>query len=95
VDELGTLEDAIAAAKKLAGQEDKDLELLTLPRPRSIIEKLSDSAAETKSPAIHFDPLAGLAEVPGLAAKLRTARAILRLKGERVWLMSPVNLEVK
>src|SRR5206468_4066420 len=31
VDELGTLDDAIAAAKALAGQEGKDLEWLVLP----------------------------------------------------------------
>jgi protease-4 len=95
VDELGTLDDAVAAAKKLAGQEDQDLELLTLPRPRSIIDRLTDSAAETKAPAIQLDPLAGLGDVPGLAAKLRTARALLRLKGERVWLMAPVCVEIK
>jgi protease IV len=100
VDELGTLDDAVAGAKKLAGQaEDNELELLILPRPRSIIEKLSDSAAESKAPAIHLDPLAGMlagvSDLPGLAAKLRTARAMLRLKGERVWLMAPVHIDVK
>jgi protease-4 len=92
VDELGALDDAIAAAKKMAGQEDKDLELLPLPHPRSLLEKLTDSAAETK---LALNPLAGLPDVPGLSAKLRTARALLRLKGERVWLMPPVCLEIK
>ena len=94
VDELGTLDDAIAAAKKLAGQEG-DLELLTLPRPKSIFEKLADSSGETKAPAIKLDPLAGLADLPDVGAKLRTARAMLRLRGERVWLMPPVCVEVK
>ncbi|HEX4589393.1 MAG TPA: signal peptide peptidase SppA, partial [Gemmataceae bacterium] len=87
VDELGTLDDAIAAAKKLADQEGKDLELLTLPRPRSIIEKLADAGSDTKAPALQIDPFANLPEVPGLAAKLRTARALLRLQRDRVWLM--------
>jgi protease IV len=95
VDELGTLGDAIAAAKKMAGEEDKDLELLILPRPKSLIEKLADSGLETKGPAVTLDPLAGLADVPGLAAKLRTARAVLRLQGERVWLMQPLCVEIK
>jgi protease-4 len=92
VDELGTLDDAVAAAKKMAGQEDKDLEILTLPHPRSIIDKLTDSGSETK---LNIDPLATLTDVPGLAAKLKTARALLRLKGEKVWLMQPVGIEIK
>jgi protease-4 len=95
VDELGTLEDAVAAAKKLAGQEGKDLELLTLPKPRSIIEKLADVGIDTRAPAMRINPFADLPEVPGLAAKLRTARALLRLQGERVWLMPPVRMEIK
>jgi protease-4 len=95
VDELGTLADAVAAAKKLAGQEDTETELLILPRPKSILEKLADSSTETKGPAMKLDPLAGVPDVPGLAAKLRTARALLRLQGERVWLMPPVCVEVK
>jgi protease-4 len=92
VDDLGTLDDAVAAAKKMAGQEDKDLEILTLPRPRTIIDRLTDSGPDTK---LTLDPLAGLPDVPGLASKLKTARALLRLKGERVWLMSPVGVEIK
>ncbi|HEX4591119.1 MAG TPA: signal peptide peptidase SppA, partial [Gemmataceae bacterium] len=95
VDELGTLEDAVAAAKKLADQEGKDLELLTLPKPRSIIEKLADVGIDTKAPAMRIDPFADLPEVPGLATKLRTARALLRLQGERVWLMLPVRMEIR
>jgi protease-4 len=95
VDELGTLDDAIAAAKKLAGQEGKELEWLVLPRPRSFIEKLADMGEETKAPALKLDPFAGFADVPGLRAKLRTARSLLRLQSERVWLMPPMCVEVK
>jgi protease-4 len=92
VDDLGTLDDAVAAAKKMAGQEDKDLEILTLPRPRTIIDRLTDSGPDAK---LKLDPFASLPDVPGLAAKLKTARALLRLKGERVWLMSPVGIEIE
>ena len=84
VDELGTLDDAIAAAKKLAGQEGKDLELLTLPQPRSIIEKLADSASTAKTPALRHRPVrqpagrAGpggeTADRPGAAAAQRRTR---------------------
>jgi protease-4 len=92
VDELGTLDDAVAAAKKLAGQEDKDLELLTLPRPRSFIEKIADVGGEVKMPAIRIDPFM---DVPEVAAKLKTVRAMLRMKNERVWLMLPARLDIK
>jgi protease-4 len=92
VDELGSLNDAVAAAKKLAGEDDKDLELLTLPRPRSFIEKIADAGGDVKMPAIRIDPLT---DVPEVAAKLKTARALLRMKNERVWLMLPARLEIK
>jgi protease-4 len=92
VDELGTLDDAVAAAKKLAGVGNKDLEILVLPKPRSILEKLTETGSEAKLP---IDPLSNMPDLPGLSAKLKTARALLRLKGERVWLMAPMCLEVK
>jgi protease-4 len=41
VDELGTLDDAIAAAKKMAGlKDDEKVEQLLLPKPRSFLEGL-------------------------------------------------------
>jgi protease-4 len=95
VDELGTLGDAVAEAKKLAGQEGKDLELLILPRPRTFIERLADSIEEAKAPAMTLEGLSLLRQVPGLAARLRTAEALLRLRGERVWLIQPFHVEVK
>src|SRR5262245_23834196 len=48
VDELGTLDDAIADAKKLAGVEGKDLEILTLPKPRSFIDRLTEGGADAR-----------------------------------------------
>jgi protease-4 len=95
VDELGTLADAVNEAKKLAGEEDSDLEWLILPRPRSFLEKLADAGAETKAPALALEQWPMLKGVPGLAGKLRTAAGLLRLQGERVWLMAPVHVEVK
>jgi protease-4 len=95
VDELGTLGDAIAEAKKMAGEEGKDLELLVLPRAKSFLEKLADSAEETKAPALKLQGLPMLPQVPGLAAKLRTAEALMRLRGERVWLIQPFHVDVK
>ena len=41
IDELGTLQDAIALAKKAAGlKPDADVELLILPQPKSVFEQL-------------------------------------------------------
>jgi protease-4 len=41
VDELGTLDDAIAAAKELAGMDrDVETELLILPKPKGVLESL-------------------------------------------------------
>ncbi len=64
VDRLGTLADAVAAAKRAAGIEDSEkVEILMLPRPRTLFEQLfSDPAAMTElralAPAIAPD-LAG------------------------------------
>ena len=88
VDELGTLDDAIAAAKKMAGQEDKELELLILPQPRSIIEKLADVGIDTKAPALQFDPLAGLAGRAGPGGEVANGPGPAAAQGERVWLMT-------
>src|SRR5262249_15024138 len=54
VDELGTLEDAIAAAKKAAGvPEDKEMELLQLPKNPGPLEMLLNTAgADTKVPGL-------------------------------------------
>jgi hypothetical protein len=71
------------------------LELLVLPRAKSFLEKLADSAEETKAPALKLQGLPMLPQVPGLAAKLRTAEALMRLRGERVWLIQPFHVDVK
>ena len=41
IDEVGTLQDAIALAKKAAGlKPDAEVELLILPQPKSVFEQL-------------------------------------------------------
>src|SRR5262249_36179236 len=47
VDELGTLADAIAGAKSLAGVKD-DLEILPLPKPRGVFENILSSQLEER-----------------------------------------------
>src|SRR5262245_8442980 len=50
IDELGTLDDAIAAAWKMAGQPaDKEPDLLQLPKPRGMFESLFESLADVQA----------------------------------------------
>jgi protease-4 len=88
VDELGTLADAIAAAKTLAGTKE-ELEILPLPKPRSFLDNLLESRLDSRAMS------ALLRDVPGMDKHLRTLDALLRLKGERVLALSPYHFEVK
>jgi protease IV len=93
IDELGTLDDAIAAVKKMAGLEGKEMEILTLPRPRSFFEKLAESGgAEARLPGIAAEFLKNLPDGP---KRLRHAETLLRLQKDRVWLMQPIAMEIK
>jgi protease-4 len=89
VDELGTLDDAVAAAKEMAGlAKDAKTELLLLPRPRTFLDMLLESKLDSR---------AALAEAlpPELLAKLRGFDALLRLRGEMVWTMLPYRIDVR
>jgi protease-4 len=97
VDELGNLDDALAAAKKLAGvAEDKELELLILPKPRSFLDTLLDTkGGDSRAPALELQWAPLLREMPELATKIRGAEGLLRLRGEHVWLMLPYQIEIR
>ena len=94
VDELGNLDDAVAAAKKAAGlAPGKELELLILPKPRSFIDVLLDSKSETRASMLQLLPL--LREAPELAPKLRAVEGLLQMRGEPVWLMDPCQITIR
>ncbi len=94
VDELGNLDDAVASAKKAAGvAEEKELELLILPKPRSFIDALLDTKSDAMVPRMEMLQL--LKEAPELAPKLKAAEGLLRMRGEPVWLMEPCRVEVR
>ena len=94
VDDLGNLDDAVASAKKAAGvAEDKDLELLILPKPRSFIDALMDTKSESLAPRMALQSL--LREAPELAPQLRAAEGFLRMRGEPIWLMEPCQVRVR
>jgi protease-4 len=92
VDELGTLDDAIAGAKQLAGIDPKtEMELLNLPKGESILDRLMDG--DFKLP---FGSLAAEARlVPGLDKAVRMAAPLLRTQKDPVKVMMPFVVEWK
>jgi protease-4 len=92
VDELGTLEDAIAAAKKLGGMaDDQEPELLVLPKARNLLDTLADMQSGTQAPAV--GKLLG--EVPEVAERVGEVEGLLRLRGEPVWVVLPYRVRMK
>jgi protease IV len=96
IDELGTLEDAVACAWKMAGMPaDKKPELLLLPRAKNPLEALLGDAFGARAAGVEARLLPLADEVPGLRAKLRGAGALLRMRGQPVFTILPYRLEVK
>lgn len=94
IDELGTLDDAIAAAKEMAGVDKaKELEWLILPRPRSLLDNLMESGLGVYSPLHQLGALTR--ELPEVHAALRGAEGLLRLRHELVWTVLPYHLDVR
>jgi protease-4 len=94
VDELGTLDEAVAAAWKMADQPaDKEPEILQLPKSRSLLDTLMDMKADARLTVPEQLPL--IRAVPELARKLAGVEAMLQLRGEPVWLIDPYVIEMK
>ncbi len=92
IDELGTLEDAIAEAARLGGlPTGKEPELLLLPKARNPLEALLGSALGAGTDGLKID----LKQVPQLARQLRGVDTLYALRKEPVWLVLPFRLEVK
>jgi protease-4 len=93
VDELGSVGDAVMAARKMAGvPEGETLEILELPESRSFLDTLLESRGDTESRAL-LAPL--LREFPELAGALRGVDGLLRLRGEPVWVVLPCRVVVR
>jgi protease-4 len=98
IDELGTLEDAIADAKEMGGiGKDKEAELLILPKPKSFLDALlesrSDPDSELRLSTMRLAPL--LHGLPELAGPLRSTEALLQLRSEPVWLVLPYRIDMR
>lgn len=87
IDGLGTLDDAVRAAKEAAGlKPDEKIELETLPEPKTFFEQLLDQdSAMTRVRAA----------LPELAYTLVSAELIRRVFREPSLLLMPYRLEVK
>ncbi len=93
IDELGTLSDAIADAKKRAQMApESEPELLILPKPRSALESLLELADADVRLAARLQGVPVLAE---MQQHLRGAASLLQLRGERVWLVAPYGISVR
>ncbi len=88
IDEVGTLDDAIGAAKKLAKMaDDAEVELLPLPKAKSFLDQLVESRGEARLPLLR--------QVPELSGNLGTLEALLHLRGEPVWALMPCRIDVR
>lgn len=87
VDRLGTLQDAVDEAKRLAHlKADEKVDLLILPRPKSVFEQLfGDPSVATDLDAI----------LPDVARSLRQASAWKSLFTEPALMLLPCRIEVK
>jgi protease-4 len=92
VDEVGTLRDAIAEAKKLAGlSPDEKLELLKLPKPKSILDQLLEGEIGAR--------MSAGAGVSGPASEpLKRYAELMQLQqmcGEPVLLLMPHRVRIR
>ncbi len=87
VDQLGTLRDAIVAAKQAAGlKADAEVEILTLPQPKSVFEQLFGDAQVSSD----LDSV-----MPDLLHLVRQAKVWQRLLREKTLLWMPYQIRLR
>lgn len=98
VDELGSLDDAIAAAEKLAGVKPEDkIERLKLPKPTSPLESLFgplDSSGDTKLVDSNLRRVLRSLS-PELEANFQAVHLLQSMSRERVMTVMPFRLQVR
>jgi protease-4 len=98
VDRLGTLDDAIDEARRLAGiGAGEEIERLLLPEPRGLFDDLFGSAGRPADPfaAIRGLLVARIAEVPGLDVLAGEADVLAALASGRPLLLPPARISVR
>lgn len=90
IDEVGTLDDAIAFAKQKVNLADNsEVELWFQPKGKgSFLDSLFDMSVTTKLREM-------ISTVPGLQKHLQVLDVISRHPQERIWLMSPYSVQAK
>ena len=92
VDELGSLEDAIAGAKAFAGIDSKkEMELLVLPKPQSFLDKLMEGEMDLPFMKANQHLLA----IPGVSKALQGLQPLLRTNRDPVKAYLPLMVEFK
>jgi len=93
VDALGGLEDAINEAKTLAKiPAGEEVEYLILPEPISALDRLLEGKFGLRSQS---EVLQLLKSVPEATTHLRAAENILRMRGDRAWLVLPFSMRLR
>ncbi|MFQ3648707.1 MAG: signal peptide peptidase SppA [Gemmataceae bacterium] len=88
IDQLGTLEEAIAEAAKLGGlAADKEPELLLLPKPKASLDSLLSGFG--------LEVIRLLGENPRLTEKVRGIGMFLNKEKEHIWAIAPYQLSFK
>ena len=96
IDEVGTLNDAVAAAKTAAGvKADEKVELMILPKPKTLFEQLfGDPSATTDLDTAVGNPLADVM-TPELLEAARQASFFRQLFVEPAVLWMPYGVQIK
>jgi protease-4 len=96
VDELGTLKDAVDAAKRLAGIDaTQEVEMLILPKPENPLEALLGGNQDREREASVTAVLAAATSLaPELAQSLRLATTWRTIMAERACVMLPYWIEI-
>lgn len=94
IDELGTLGDALEAARVLAKlPAGKEPELLLLPKSKNFLDSLLEEMGDSRAPSMRVRSL--LREFPELQRKLRGLDGLFQLRGEPVWLTLPYRIDIE
>ncbi|MFM7033820.1 MAG: signal peptide peptidase SppA [Planctomycetia bacterium] len=96
VDRLGTLDDAVDEARKLAGlPAEEKLERLLLPQPRSLLEELLGATPADMAPVAKTAILSVLGGFPGIEAFADQINAISLVTSGQPLMMPPARVLVR
>ena len=94
VDEVGTLDDAVADAKKLAGlKSDDKVERLLLPKPRSFLEELLGGPLMQSK--VNFVPASMTGPIGEVLSQFQQAQSLVKLFSEPVVVVMPYQVRIK